>query len=162
MKKLYKPFEGHPDYKCIGCSPENPIGFNLEFFEDDNYIVSEWKTLENFQGFKNILHGGIQSTLMDEIASWCVIIKTGLGGVTQELNVKYHRTVYTNGQTIKLRARLLKLEDSIAHIHAELINEAGKLCSEGEFKFFTFPEHISKRKMDFPGKEAYYKPSKYL
>lgn len=162
MTKLYKPFEGHPDYQCFGCSPTNPIGLNMEFYEEGDFVLSNWKSKSEFQGFKNVLHGGIQSTMMDEIAAWCVNIKTGTAGVTKELKVKYHKTVFANGQTIKLKAKLMRVEKNLAFVHVELFNEKEELCSEGEFEYFTFPEAIAKRKLLFPGKEAFYKPSPYL
>ncbi len=162
MIKLYKPFEGHPDYNCFGCSPGNPIGLNLEFNEDGEYVIAEWRPRAEFQGFKNVLHGGIQSTLMDEIAAWCVNIKMDTAGVTKELKVRFLKSVYTTDTKIILRARLIKTVKNIAFIHVELLNSKDELCSEGEFNYFTFPKEIAKRKLLFPGKEAFYKRSPYL
>jgi len=162
MKKIYKPFEGHPDYQCFGCSPSNPIGLNLHFYEDDEYVMADWETKSEYQGFVNVLHGGIQSTLIDEIAAWCVSIKIGTSGVTQELNVKYLKSVRTDGQTIKLRAKLINMVKNIAYIEAELINANGDVCAKGELKYFTYPEPIAKKRLLYPGKEAFYKPSVYL
>ena len=38
-----------------------------------------------FAGFHDILHGGIQATMMDEIASWVVLVKLDTSGVTYPL-----------------------------------------------------------------------------
>lgn len=162
MTKLYKPFEGHPEFQCFGCSPSNPIGLNLEFKEEGEYITSEWIADELYQGFTNLLHGGIQTTLMDEMASWCVSVKAGLAAVTKELKINFHKPVFTDGKKILLRTKLLNMKNNIALIHVELFDSNDRLCSEGEFEFFTFPEKIGKRKFNFPGKEAYYSPSEYL
>jgi len=162
MKRIYKPFEGHPDYQCFGCSPSNPIGLNLHFYEDDKYIMADWETKSEYQGFVNVLHGGIQSTLMDEIAAWYISVKIGTSGVTQELNVKYLKPVRTDGQTIKLRAKLINMVKNIAYIEVELINAKGDICAIGELKYFTYPETIAKKRLLYPGKEAFYKPSIYL
>jgi len=162
MAKLFKPFEGAPEYYCFGCSPSNPIGLNLEFEENDDFVIANWNPKPEFQGFKNVLHGGIQSTLMDEIAAWCVNIKVGTAGVTQDLNVKFHKAVYTNTGTIKLKSHLIKLEKNIAFIHVGLYNKEEVLCSEGEFKYFTYPEPIAKKKLFYPGKDAFYKPSNFI
>ena len=162
MTKLFKPFEGAPEYYCFGCSPSNPIGLNLEFIEDGEFVKADWNPKPEFQGFKNVLHGGIQSTLMDEIAAWCVNIKVATAGVTQELNVKFHKAVYTNGGPIKLKSHLVMTDKNIAYIHVDLYNSKEELCSEGEFKYFTYPEPIAKRKLFYPGKDAFYKPSLYI
>lgn len=69
MKKLNNPFVDRADYYCFGCSPKNDIGLKMEFYEDGEYIKSYWKPDMRYQGYKNILHGGVQTLLMDEIAS---------------------------------------------------------------------------------------------
>ena len=34
MKKIINPWRNHEGYNCFGCSPDNPIGLHLEFYED--------------------------------------------------------------------------------------------------------------------------------
>ena len=41
-KKIINPLRNHEGYNCFGCSPDNPIGLHLEFYEDGDYIVSTW------------------------------------------------------------------------------------------------------------------------
>ena len=38
-KKIINPWRNHEGYNCFGCSPDNPIGLHLEFYEDGDYIV---------------------------------------------------------------------------------------------------------------------------
>lgn len=72
MKKIRNPFALHKsqDYNCFGCSPDNEIGLNLEFWDTGDEIITQWMPDNKFVGYKNVLHGGIQATIMDEIASW--------------------------------------------------------------------------------------------
>lgn len=156
MHKLIKPFDGHPDYQCFGCSPSNPIGLNLNFYEEGDFIKVDWEPKPEFQGFTNVLHGGIQATLLDEIAAWCVNIKVKTSGVTQSLSMKYHKPVYINKGHLHLEAQLLRMEKNIAIIKAALYNNDGQLCSEGEFNYFTYPEAIAKRRLNYPGVDAFY------
>jgi len=51
-------------YQCIGCSPHNPIGLKLEFWEDGDELYAEWEPQPNFMGCVNVVHGGIQATLL--------------------------------------------------------------------------------------------------
>jgi len=73
MKKIRNPFAGMQGFDCFGCSPDNPIGLKLNFIEEAEYLTSEWQPSDHLQGYMNILHGGIQATLMDEIASWTIL-----------------------------------------------------------------------------------------
>ena len=75
-RKLNNPYDQLPDHKCFCCSTRNPIGLNLTFWYDDETktVETSWLAHEFYQGYTGVLHGGIQSTLMDEIASWCIYI----------------------------------------------------------------------------------------
>jgi acyl-coenzyme A thioesterase PaaI-like protein len=49
----------------------------MTFFDDGEGIVSNWGPKEGYQGYDKVLHGGIQATLIDEIASWVVYVRLG-------------------------------------------------------------------------------------
>ena len=89
MIKLKNPYADYKEYNCFGCSPTNPLGLKMEFYEEYDEIISTWKPGDNYQGFHDILHGGIQATMMDEIASWVVFMKLNTAGVTYQLKAKY-------------------------------------------------------------------------
>ena len=70
MKKIINPWEGLDGYMCFGCAPSNPMGLHMEFYEDGDDIVAYWEPEAHYQGWLNTLHGGILTTLMDELAGW--------------------------------------------------------------------------------------------
>lgn len=70
-------------YNCIGCSPDNPFGLHLCFYEDGDDIVTTWKPSPLYQGWLDTLHGGIQALLLDEVCGWVVTRKLQTAGVTQ-------------------------------------------------------------------------------
>ena len=86
MFNAYSELEG---YNCFGCSPTNPCGLKCRFVDEGEYVTCHWMPDENFQGFFHILHGGIQATLMDEIASWVIFSRMKTAGVTANMNIKY-------------------------------------------------------------------------
>ena len=143
-------------YQCIGCSPNNPIGLHLEFWEDGDELYAEWEPEDQFMGWVNVLHGGIQATLLDEISAWVVYVKCGTAGVTTALNVKYKETVFTNAGKIILRAQLEEQQKRLAKIKAQLFNQDGKLCTEAEVTYFIFPERIAREKFHYPGLDAFF------
>ena len=65
LKKIINPWCDCPEYNCFGCSPKNPIGLHLQFFEDGDYIVSKWQPGNNYQGWVNTMHGGIPTTELE-------------------------------------------------------------------------------------------------
>ena len=156
MRRIYNPYKNLEGYNCFGCSPNNQLGLRMEFYEDGDYIFSNWEPKNHLAGYGNILHGGIQSTILDEIASWVVYTKVRTAGVTATLNVKYKNTVYTDKGSLHVRARLKEQNKKFAIIHAEIVNADGKVCSEAEIKYFIFPLEIAKRKFYYPGYEAFF------
>jgi len=154
-KKLNNPFTELKDYKCFCCSPDNPIGLQLEFKEEGDLIVAEWEPKEMLQGWFNVLHGGIQSTLMDEIASWVVFVKLKTSGVTSRMDVRLKKTVYTNKGKLRITAKLNKMQRNIAIIDTAIYDNDNTLCAEGEIQYFTYPEEIAKKKLWYPGHEKF-------
>jgi uncharacterized protein (TIGR00369 family) len=157
MKPIKNPYAGQENYNCIGCSPTNPIGFNLNFFldEENQSVLSSWEPNINFQGYHNVLHGGVQATLLDEIASWVVYTILKTGGVTSQMKVKYHKPVFISKGPIELIAKVDKLEKRLADIKAELFDANGELCTEAIVQYFVYPEEIAKKKYGYPGAEKF-------
>ena len=157
MKVLSNPWTSIPGYNCFGCSPENPTGLKMKFLEEDQFLVCEWEPELKFQGYHNILHGGIQATLMDEIASWTVFVKADKGGVTSRVEIKYRKPVFINKGKILLKSQLLDINKRIARVHVELFNNEQLLCSEAWFEYFIVATGKSDDGLVFPGKEAFYR-----
>lgn len=156
MKKIKNPYADNKDYNCFGCSPYNEAGLKMEFWEDGEDIVCKWKPKSHTTGFKNVLHGGIQSVLMDEIASWVVFIKLETAGVTSKLEVKYKRPVLADKGEIVLRARLKQMLRNIAQIEVELFNAESVLCSTGNVFYHTFKKEEAKKKFDYPEYQEFF------
>lgn len=156
MKKhLKNPYSTVKDYNCFGCSPDNPIGLHLSFIEDGDEIVLEWEPDENYTGWTNILHGGIQATMMDEIASWVVFVKLKTAGVTREMSVKYRKPVLVSDGIIRCRARLKEVNRSLATIEVKLFSKE-ILRAEARCVYFIFGEEEAKTRFLYPGSDAFY------
>jgi len=158
MRKIINPFNdgGNP---CFACSINHPLGLHMEFYEDGDELVCLWEPGTLFQGFPGILHGGIQATLMDEIASWTVFIKGETAGVTSNMHIEYRKPAILNKGKIILRSRVKSTDKNRMTLHTRLIDAQHELCSEGEIIYFIYPEHIARRKFNYPGIEAFYESS---
>jgi len=143
-------------YQCFGCSPHNEFGLQLEFWEDGDDVVSFWKPRPILQSYPKILHGGIQSTLMDEIAGWVVYVKCGTVGVTAEMKVRFKQPLMIDQGEITIRAKLLERNNRIAIIQSRLINNSGKVCAEAELRFFLLNETDAREKYNYPGVDAFF------
>jgi uncharacterized protein (TIGR00369 family) len=155
VKHLSNPFTSLEGYNCFGCSPDNPQGLRMQFTDEGDHVISIWKPENNFQGWNNVLHGGIQATLMDEIASWVVFAKLGTTGVTSRMEIKLSKPMLMNKGPVKLTARLREMRRNIAIIDVELMDGEGTQCAEGVFHYFTYPEGVAKERLFYPGHEKF-------
>ena len=144
MKKIYNPYTEISDYHCFGCAPSNPFGLQMEFHEDGEEIVSFWKPLLHFQGYGNILHGGIIASLLDEISSWAVFIKLKTSGVTRKIEISYIKPVVIKDEPLKLTSSIVSTEKNIALIHSRLFS-GDSLSSEAKAEFFSSRRKLQKK-----------------
>lgn len=156
MKKIQNPYTKREGYNCFGCSPGNENGLQMEFYEDGESIRCDWEPRGFLQGYNDVLHGGIQATLLDEIGSWYVQVKMKTAGVTSNMNIRLRRTVPTNRGALKLKARLREVRRNLADIHVELINPDGKIGADGVITYFTFPPEIARQKLYYPEHGEFY------
>ncbi|MCX6244074.1 MAG: PaaI family thioesterase [Bacteroidetes bacterium] len=156
MRKINNPFREREGYNCFGCSPSHPSGLQLSFVEENDELIAEWEPKPQFEGYHGVLHGGIQATLLDEIASWVVYVKLKRAGVTSSMNVKYHKPVYLNGGPLILRSKVTGMRRNLADIHSGIYTASGELCSEATVTYYTFSEKVSKESFFYPGEEAFF------
>ena len=157
MKKISNPFTRLGEFNCFGCSPKNKFGLKMVFVEEEEKIISFWQPLEYYQGYHNVLHGGIQATLMDEIASWVVFVKLKTAGVTHEMKVKYKKPLYTNEGKLKVIGKLIKHKMNLAIIKTEIKNSKDEICARGEITYYLFSKEVAQSKLSYPRDDDFYK-----
>jgi acyl-coenzyme A thioesterase PaaI-like protein len=80
-------------YHCFACGTANPIGLNLQFYRFGDAVYSDITLGKNHVGWENVAHGGIVSTLLDEVMSWTIMYFKKIFLVTRKMEVKYIRPV---------------------------------------------------------------------
>lgn len=105
------------DNYCFVCGTKNPMGLKLNFHYDEknDEVVSNTVFPRHFQGWQGVLHGGLISTVLDEIMIKAVAQK-GLKCVTAELNIKFKKPALLKkgfsikGKVIEIRRRIALTE----------------------------------------------------
>ena len=80
---------------CFVCGRENKDGFGLTFYKKGNHIETTVKIPGRFNGYKNIVHGGIVSTLLDEVMNWAAyaLSKDRRYCVTAEMTMRFNKSI---------------------------------------------------------------------
>ncbi|MCX7785419.1 MAG: PaaI family thioesterase [candidate division WOR-3 bacterium] len=81
--------------RCFACGQDNPIGLKLKFTPIPNGVETTFTPTKEYEGFQDIIHGGIIATLLDEAIAWACRT-CGVDAVTGELTVRYKKPLLTN------------------------------------------------------------------
>ncbi len=79
---------------CFVCGDQNPIGLKARFYCDGDKAVSEVVAHQHYEGYRSIFHGGIISTMLDEVMIKAILAKD-VYAVTAELTVRFMAPVRT-------------------------------------------------------------------
>ncbi len=97
------------DQMCYVCGKKNRAGFQLDFSHPrKGQLLAEVTFRKEHQGYRNIVHGGMISMLLDEVMVNLAWLE-GMPAVTAELTVRLKKTVPV-GQKVLLEGVLEKGE----------------------------------------------------
>lgn len=136
-----KPTDRLEPHMCFGCGKANPIGLQLDFTEEGETYKTVFTPGENHQGYPGVMHGGIASTLVDEVMGRYLWAK-GIIAPTAELTVRFKapipigKPVTVTGQVSAHKGRLFKT-------HSQLTLEDGTVALEAEGKFIVTKRHAA-------------------
>lgn len=133
------------DGTCFACGPGNAFGLHMRFNTNGKTVFSWLKVPRHLCGWQNILHGGIISTILDEIMSWTAhhLIKKLI--LTRSISIEFLRPVYVE---TKLRAegrihRLISEREAV--LNAQLFNAAEKVCAKATGSFALLTPKVARR-----------------
>jgi len=129
---------------CFICGLENPVGLHLHMYETEPGIVeTTYIAPDHFQGYPGVLHGGIVSAIIDEVAG-----RSHMGSdpndprfmFTAKLEVKYRKNVPIN-KPLKIIGKAGKSRARSAEAWAGIYNkETDELLAEGNVLLINVPE----------------------
>ena len=124
--------EGH---KCFACGTANPMGLNLKFYRSGDAICTDITLGEYHVGWENISHGGIISTILDEVMSWSILYFKRVFFVTRKMELKYIRPVLVGTPLIARGMVTDSAKPPKIMTKSELRDDQGNLLarSTGEF-----------------------------
>ena len=137
-EKIENPF---PDNNCFFCGSENDEGLQLTFYWDKakQETSAEYLPAQHLVGQGNILHGGIQMGLLDEIMGWASYTFTQKMAVTSGLSIKFLQLVYICGEKIDVTCRVISREGAKVNMQATLLNNDGDVCTTATGTFHILP-----------------------
>lgn len=124
--------QGH---HCFACGTDNPIGLNLDFYLSDGMVCTDVTLSRHHVGWQNMAHGGIVSTLLDEVMSWTAIYLKKEYFVTRRMEIKYIKPVLVE-DPLTIKGQLLRdLRGPLVEIKAEIYNRQSEILARSTGRF---------------------------
>lgn len=128
--------QGH---SCFACGTANPIGLNLQFYRSGDAVCADITLGKYHEGWENMAHGGIISTLLDEVMSWTILYFKRVFFVTRKMEVKYVKPVLI-GVPLTVRGRLVNERRArFIGVQAEILDGEGTVLSRATGDFVKLP-----------------------
>jgi len=111
---------------CFVCGKENPKGLKVNVFFEDDIAKTKYVFDSAYQGWTGIIHGGLISTLLDEVMAYAVAYRLG-PAVTTHLEVTFRNPLrpkeefIASGWVVKNTSRKAEAEAEIKRIKDNVI-----------------------------------------
>ena len=79
------------DHMCFGAGPANHYGLRMNFSTDNKRIYSKLNIPTHMNSWIGLVHGGVVSTVLDEIMFYTALFFFRCFALTKEVHVKLHR-----------------------------------------------------------------------
>jgi uncharacterized protein (TIGR00369 family) len=119
---------------CFVCGEKNSAGLGLKFRMDKERGIAEVEVrfAEHFQGWENVVHGGLLATVLDEAMIYAAAAK-GVRCVTGEITVRYVEAAPT-GAALKLKGRFMDEKGRMILAESEILDPDGRVLARAAGK----------------------------
>ncbi len=124
-----------PGYEgCLFCGPEHPQGLRLQMHYRDGMVVADLMVRRFFQGYEDIVHGGVVAGLLDEVMWWAVTLGTRRLSMTRKAETEYLHAVKCE-MPYSVKGRLVEVRHGTFFAAAEIEDPSGKVAARGSSIF---------------------------
>lgn len=129
---------------CFGCGETNPLGLQMEFLTDGQRVYSFVTVPKTMAGWDQTVHGGIISTMLDEIMGWTVIYLLKKIGVTKSMTVDFLKPLHVGKRLTVVGSIQEKQSDRQILVTGEVYSDDDTLCakSTGNFAAMSAPAAV--------------------
>ena len=137
---------------CFVCGESNPAGLNLRFETDGEIVQTRFVPRVEHVGFRQIVHGGLLATLLDEVMVWACAVKTKRFAFCAELNVRFVNPAHPGDEVLAKGELINNRREKIFEARGELRNSAGLVLATGTGKYLPIKKGDARElAIDFVG-----------
>jgi acyl-coenzyme A thioesterase PaaI-like protein len=132
-----KPIPNSEQQTCFGCGAHNPHGLKMQFFTDGRQVYSFMQVPPAMTGWDQTVHGGVLSTMLDEIMGWAVIALLKKIGMTRSITVDFIQSVNTEEKLTIVGGIQETPSERSALVTGAIYKADDSLCVKGAGQFTT-------------------------
>ncbi len=126
-------------HNCFACGELNVHGLRLELHAGGNRCWTELSLDDRFEGWEGIAHGGIVTTILDEVMAWA-LVDHDVWGVTARMSLEFKRPVPI-GRPIRAEGRVLEVRRRLVTAEGVVVDMAdGTLLARSEGTYVGAPD----------------------
>ena len=126
---------------CFVCGDKNPHGLQIRFFSDGDRAVAEYTADPRYQGYRGVFHGGMISTLLDEIMAKAVLARRRYC-MTAEMTVRFRRVIPV-GEKLRLIGHVTAERGRIMETSGEIVSVDGDIFATATGKYLDASSKIA-------------------
>jgi acyl-coenzyme A thioesterase PaaI-like protein len=123
-------------HSCFVCGESNPLGLNLRFETDGRTVQTRFRPRPEHIGFKNVVHGGLVATVLDEIMVWACAVPTRKFAFCAELNVRFLNPLPPGEEVVVTSELTANRKNRIFEAKAVARSASGQTLAEATGKYF--------------------------
>jgi acyl-coenzyme A thioesterase PaaI-like protein len=122
-------------HSCFVCGEANPLGLKLRFESDGQIARTRFTPCPHHVGFKDVIHGGLLATVLDEIMVWACAVRTRRFAFCAEMSVRFLRSAKPQEELVVKGELVANRRGKIFEAKASVTNAAGDVLAEATGKY---------------------------
>ena len=122
-------------HSCFVCGESNAAGLRLRFETNGDLVLTRFIPGPAHVGFKQTVHGGLISAVLDEIMVWACAVQTKQFAYCAELKVRFLRPLRPNQTAIASGKMTADRRGKIFEAQSELQDQAGAALATATGKY---------------------------
>ncbi|WP_394841122.1 PaaI family thioesterase [Pendulispora brunnea] len=144
-----------PQNRCFACSPDHPTGLRLKFHVEGDEVVTNFTPARSHEGAPGVMHGGLVTTVADEVGVWALIALLGKFGFTGTMNTRFPRPVRVERE-VQGRAKITSKSTRIVHAQIRMVQD-GADCFTSTMSFILLNQKGAETMLGGPLPEGWKK-----
>jgi len=127
-------------HSCFVCGESNGVGLKLRFTTDGRVVQTRFRLRAAHIGFRGVVHGGILTTVLDEIMVWACAVPTRRFAFCAELTTRFLNPVRPDDEIVATGEMLSNRRNRIFDAKAALTDPSGQIFAEATGKYLPIPK----------------------